>query len=232
MCRGKKNAPGVVYLCPLKNSLLYFMALHISNLNHCLSTRYASDVDDLHPTEPRWFAVRTSARHEKRASNELQRAGIECYVPLRERVYNYASKQTRRQLPLLTGYAFVRIRKAEETIVLRASSVSRFVKLGPCRRRVSQAEIDLLKTLSADRVLDWETVEEAFNFEEGTPVEIIKGPLVGVRGYYQHKKNKKTFVISLGSLHTCLSTCEVDPTFLVALDGQPLQLEESEGRRM
>lgn len=195
------------------------MALRISTLHHRLNSRPEAEGDDVHLTERRWFAVRTAARHEKKASHELQRAGIESYVPLRERVYRYASKQTTRQLPLLTGYVFVRIRKDEEGRVLRAHYVSRFVRLGPVRRRVTDAEIELLRTLSADRSLDWESVEEVFDFSAGTPVEIIRGPLVGVRGIYLRKKNKKTFVISFGALDACLSTCEIDPTFLVALDG-------------
>lgn len=203
------------------------MAIYISSLNHCLSSTDSSVTDDLHLREQRWFAVRTASRHEKKAGNELSKAGIECYVPLRERVYKYASKQVTRQLPLLTGYVFVRIRKEEELTVRRAHYVSRFVTLGPNRRQVTEAEIQLLRTLSADRDLNWDTVEDAFDFHEGTPVEIIKGPLVGIRGHYLRKKNKRTFIISLGSFGACLSTCEVDPTFLVALNGEKLTEDSS-----
>ena len=201
------------------------MALRISSFNHRLQNSIPDTDDDLHPRDRRWFAVRTAARHEKKASHELQRAGIESYVPLRERIYNYPSKQVTRQLPLLTGYVFVRIRKDEELAVLRSHYVSRFVTLGRQRHRVTDAELDLLPRLSADRTLDWETVDEAFAFEEGTPVEIIKGPLVGVRGYYVRKKNKKTFIVSLGSFGACLSTCEVDPTYLIALNGDAANQE-------
>lgn len=202
------------------------MALRISSLNHRLTTNRSDANDDLHVRDRRWFAVRTAARHEKRAAGELAKAGIECFVPLREKVYYYTSKQVTRQLPLLTGYAFVRIHKGEEATVVRATYVAGFVRIGHIRRQVTEEELGLLRTLSADRDLDWETVEEAFDFQQGTPVEIIKGPLVGIRGYYQSKKNKKTFVISLGGLGACLSTCEVDPTYLVTLSGEPLEGEE------
>jgi hypothetical protein len=96
--------------------------------------------------------------------------------------------------------------------------------------------MDLLRRLSTDRTLDWETVEDSFDFSEGTPVEIIKGPLAGVRGHYISKKNKKTFVIALGSLNACLATCEVDPRYLVALEGTTTQgsngSELLEGKKM
>ncbi len=195
------------------------MAIRISSLNHRLQPQKNAPTDDLHVRDRRWFAVRVSSKHEKKAVQELQRLGIEAWIPLREKVYHYPSKKVTRELPLIGGYIFVYIRKEEETAVRFAHYVSRFVSLGKARRQVTTAEIDLLRKLSTDRTLDWETVEDAFVFEEGTPVEIIKGPLVGIRGRYINKKNKKTFVIALGSLNTCLATCEVDPRYLVALEG-------------
>lgn len=173
----------------------------------------------MHVSERRWFAVRTAAKHEKKALSELRSLGVECYTPLREKTYNYTSKKVVRELPLLCGYVFVHIMRSEETTVRFANYVSRFVTLGRDRKMVTDSEMALLRKISTDRDLNWQTVEEVFDFTEGTPVEIIKGPLAGVRGIYLNKKNKKTFVIALGSLHACLSTCEVDPRYLVALDG-------------
>ena len=40
----------------------------------------------LHVTQARWFAVRTPFKKEKSAMAELKRRGIECYVPLVEKV--------------------------------------------------------------------------------------------------------------------------------------------------
>lgn len=173
----------------------------------------------MHVTERRWFAVRTAAKHEKMAVKELRALGVECYIPLREKTYNYASKKVVRELPLLSGYVFVNIRKSEANSVRFANFVSRFVTLGKIRKRVTEEEMNLLRKISTDRKLDWQTIEEVFDFTEGTPVEIIKGPLAGIRGIYQNKKSKKTFVIALGGLNACLSTCEIDPRYLVALDG-------------
>lgn len=195
------------------------MAIRISSLNHSLRPLKNAPADDMHVSERRWFAVRTAAKHEKKAVKELRSLGIECYIPLREKTYNYASKKVIRELPLLSGYVFVNVRSSEADTVRFSTFVSRFITLGRIRKRVTDQEIALLRKISTDRNLDWQTIEEVFDFTEGTPVEIIKGPLAGVRGIYLNKKNKKTFVIALGSLNACLSTCEVDPRYLVALDG-------------
>ena len=195
------------------------MPIRINQTTRPATAAATSYVDELHATEHRWFAVRTSSRHEKKALKELQRAGVEAYIPLRQKTVHYTSKTVSRELPLLTGYVFVRIVKSEELTILRAHYTAGFVKLGRERRRVTDAEIELLRRISSDRQLDWQSVEEAFDFREGTPVEILKGPLAGVRGYYLHKKSKKTFVISFGGLGACLATCEVDPRYLVAIEG-------------
>lgn len=195
------------------------MAIHVTGLKHRLPSRQRGSMDEMHVTEKRWFAVRTSSRHEKKAASELTRAGIECYVPLREKVCHYASKTVVRELPLLTGYVFVHICLAEEMTVTKAHYTSGFLRLGRERRRVTDEEIRVLKLLSTDRQLDWETIEESFDFSEGTPVEIITGPMAGVRGFYLHKKSKKTFVISLAGGGACLATFEVDPRMLAPIEG-------------
>lgn len=225
----------IIYLCDRFNLLLRLMALHFTSLNSKLRPRNDAFSDDLHLEERRWFAVRTAAKHEKKAVRELSRAGIEAWTPVREKVYNYTSKKVTRQLPLLVGYAFVKINQPEEITVRRAHYVARFVTVGKRRKCVTPTEIELLQKISTDRQLDWTTVDEAFDFAEGTPVEIIHGTLAGVKGIYLKKKNKKTFVIALSGLGACLSTCEIDPTALVALEGsaaQPVLEKVHEGKRM
>lgn len=199
------------------------MALRISSSKfNGFSAAAPRPGDDLDVLEPRWFAVRTSARHEKKAAGQLTKFGVECYVPLRERQYQYRSKQVTRQLPLVTGYVFVRIVRQQEQRIYETHYTRGYVRIGRRRIQITQAEIDLLAKLSTDRELEWETVEEAFAYEDGTPVEIIKGPLAGVKGHYVERKNKKTFIIALSGLGALLSTCEIDPLWLSPLHGEPL----------
>lgn len=195
------------------------MAIHITNLNTALRAR-SDRTGDLHVTERRWFAVRTAAKREKMAQRELDGMGIENYAPMREKVCVYTRKTVTRRLPLLSGYVFVRVTRSEAAHVRRAYYVSRFVCPDGTPRQVREEEIQLLRALSADRNLEWETIEDVLVYEAGQPVEIISGPLAGVRGHYVDKKNKKTLVISLGGIGACLATCEVDPTILAPLKGE------------
>ena len=69
--------------------------------------------------EPRWFAVYTTSRHEKRVAQHLALREIEYYLPLyrSERKWSDGSRVTL-ELPLFPGYLFVRIRRNERVRVL------------------------------------------------------------------------------------------------------------------
>ena len=191
-------------------------------------------LDDLHPEEPRWFAIRVGNRKEKVVVKHLQRDDIETFLPLRERPFNYKSKTGVRQIPLLGGYLFVKIVSREAVKVLQPPFVFGFVKLGRERRQIKQEEIDLLRRLSTDNSFEWVVEEKMATLQPGQLVEICRGPLSGVRGHYIDAKNKKTFVISLGGLDARLMTYEVSPQDIVPLEGdvQPEDAaQENKGKK-
>lgn len=175
--------------------------------------------DDLHPDEARWFAVRVGHRKEKVVAKLLDIEGVTYFLPLRERPFKYKSKTGVRQIPLLGGYIFVRIVASQQLQVQRLNFVFGFIKIGKERRQVTQAEIDLLRRLSIDNTIEWVVEEKLQELESGTVVEIARGPLAGVRGYYLHAKTKKKFIISFGGLDARLMTCEVSPEDIIPLPG-------------
>ena len=179
----------------------------------------SNPLDDLHAEEYRWFAIRVGNRKEKVVAKLLNRDGIETYLPLRDRPFNYKSKTGVRQIPLLGGYLFVRITRRESLQVLQPTYVFGFVKLGQERRQIKPAELDLLRKLSTDNSLEWVVEDKLETLQPGSLVEICRGPLAGVRGHYVDAKNKKTFIISFGGLDARLMTCEVSPKDVVPLDG-------------
>ncbi len=173
----------------------------------------------MHPDEARWFAVRVGHRKEKVVAKLLDIEGVTYFLPLRERPFKYKSKTGVRQIPLLGGYIFVRIVASQQLQVQRLNFVFGFIKIGKERRQVTQAEIDLLRRLSIDNTIEWVVEEKLQELESGTVVEIARGPLAGVRGYYLHAKTKKKFIISFGGLDARLMTCEVSPEDIIPLPG-------------
>ncbi len=187
--------------------------------------RTATVHDDLHPDQARWFAVRVGHRKEKVVAKLLDIEGVEYFLPLRERPFKYKSKTGVRQIPLLGGYIFVRIVAGQQLQVQRLSFVFGFIKIGKERRQVTQDEIDLLRRLSVDNTIKWVVEDKLQEMESGTVVEIARGPLAGVRGYYLHAKSKKKFIISFGGLDARLMTCEVSPEDVIPLQGMDVVQE-------
>lgn len=173
--------------------------------------------DDLDAVEPRWFAVKVGHRKEKVVAKQLAIAGVEYFLPLRDRPFKYKSKTGVRQIPLLGGYIFVRIVARDAIHVHRINHVFGFVKLGRERRCIKEPEIELLRRLSANDSLEWVVEEKLATLEPGTLVEICRGPLAGVRGHYVAAKSKKTFVITFDGLDARLMTCEVSPDDITPL---------------
>jgi transcription antitermination factor NusG len=68
---------------------------------------------------PRWFALYTASRHEKRVAQHLIQREIEFYLPLyrSERKWSDGSRVTL-DLPLFPGYLFIRIQRSERSLVL------------------------------------------------------------------------------------------------------------------
>jgi transcription antitermination factor NusG len=68
---------------------------------------------------PRWFALYTASRHEKRVAQHLIQREIEFYLPLYKstRKWSDGSRVTL-DLPLFPGYLFIRIERGERSRVL------------------------------------------------------------------------------------------------------------------
>ena len=64
-------------------------------------------INQLCDTEPRWFAVYTRYKREKLVLKELQRRGINAYLPLQTVTRYYTRKVKTVHLPLISCYIFV-----------------------------------------------------------------------------------------------------------------------------
>ncbi|MEG2340402.1 MAG: transcription termination/antitermination NusG family protein [Odoribacter sp.] len=55
-----------------------------------------------------WYALYTAPRCEKRVYAELQKRGIECFLPLQKRESQWSDRKKIIEEPLLKSYVFVR----------------------------------------------------------------------------------------------------------------------------
>src|SRR4030042_2560830 len=76
---------------------------------------------------PHWYALYTHSRAEKKVAEELERQGIEHYLPLYKTLRQWSDRKKKVELPLIRSYLFVKIREKKSYPVLQTPGVMRIV---------------------------------------------------------------------------------------------------------
>jgi transcription antitermination factor NusG len=105
------------------------------------------------------------------------------------------------QLPLFSGYCFVRFRRPDRLRVLKAVGVVGLVGPSGEPEPIPDCEIEAIRALTGSRL-----AYEPFPFlAEGMVVEVVRGPLMGVRGKLLRKDRELRVVLSVTSIRQSVS---------------------------
>src|SRR5688572_14023140 len=150
------------------------------------------DVPNLTDAPVSWFAVQTLSRHEKLVRDQLARRNVEHFLPMTRRINQWTDRRKEVEVPLFAGYCFVRLPWADRLTVLQSQGVIRFVG---CARPepIPDEEIESLRTLMDNSS---ELVCHPY-LKEGTLVEVISGPLQGVKGRLVREARCARLVLSV-----------------------------------
>lgn len=176
-------------------------------------TTYENHLDD---TEPKWFAVYTRYKREKIVCSDLNKKGIECYLPINRVVRRWARKVKKVELPLISCYVFVKITKKEYVSVLETENVVSFISFSRNLISIPNEEIDLLKRITGE-FGELEMIPNSEEIAEGDVVEIVRGNLTGLQGQLIEKESQKKFIVQLDHLGYQL-LMEVSPELLRRVD--------------
>jgi transcription antitermination factor NusG len=153
-----------------------------------------------------WYAIRTRSRHEKRVRDQLAgHPDIEVFLPLYERRSRWKDRIKKIAIPLFAGYCFARFRRPDRTRILKTVGVVGLVGAGGDPEPIPDYEIEAIRTLVGTRLS-----YEPFPFlVEGMPVEVIRGPLMGVRGRLLRRGRELRVVLSATLIRQSVSV-EID----------------------
>jgi transcription antitermination factor NusG len=150
----------------------------------------------------RWHLLHTKSRQEKLLADELQRMGIDHFLPLITQNRLYGKRKFKVELPLFPGYVFLR-GSIEDAYQASRTRVARIIEV------VDQAHLqwelaNLSMALSTDVSLD------PFPFlKKGLRVEVRSGPLRGLQGLIEHRLATDRLVLQIELLGRAMSL-EVD----------------------
>jgi transcription termination/antitermination protein NusG len=129
------------------------------------------------------------------------RPGIDVFLPLLERRSRWKDRVQRVHLPLFPGYCFVRFGRPDRLRVLKAVGVVGLVGPSGEPEPIPDSEIEAIRTLAGSRL-----PYEPFPFlAEGMGVEVIRGPLMGVRGRLLRKDRELRVVLSVTLIRQSVS---------------------------
>ncbi len=151
--------------------------------------------------EKNWYAAIVRPRSEKLVIKLLSQKGIECYVPLIERIRRYASRIRKTQIPLLPGYVFVHIQRNLVIRVIETDHVYKIITFEGKPAVISPAEIEFLRIVSGEEFQAEKTEE---NLELGDAVILMSGQLTGMKGRLVEKEGKERVRIELDTIGVAL----------------------------
>jgi transcription antitermination factor NusG len=133
-----------------------------------------------------WYALQTHSRHEKQVRDRLQAVGIEPLLPLGRQRRQWSDRKVWTTLPLFSGYCFANFALNTSLAVLQTPGVVRIV--GTVKPEpIPAEEIAMLQQVSS--------ASPSMEPCEGAWVEVIRGPLVGLRGQFIRRAAQQGLVI-------------------------------------
>ena len=154
---------------------------------------------------PAWYAIWTRSRHEQVVREQLERKGLEAFLPTITKWSRWKDRKKQIDWPLFPGYCFARFDGADRLPVLKCIGVVNIVSFDGDIVAIPEHEIDGIRRL----------VESDLQFDpcplirEGMMVEVTHGPLKGVVGRLVRKGAHARLILSVDLIGQAVSV-EVD----------------------
>jgi transcription antitermination factor NusG len=143
--------------------------------------------------------------------DQLEKQGIQPLLPTVKRLSQWKDRKKEIEVPLFSGYCFVRFSQQERLPVQKVSGVVEVVGSGNRPEPIPDVEIEALKTLMAS-VLPYDPHPY---LHEGMLVEVVRGPLQGVHGILLRKGKRHRLVIGIRLIQQAaaveIDVCDILP---------------------
>lgn len=157
-----------------------------------------------------WYAVRVRSNYEFTTAAILHGKGYDEFVPAYQIERQWSDRKRMMRMPLLPGYVLCRFDPQYRLPILQTPGVVHIVGFGKLPSPVDENEIDALQ-----RIVQAQVAAEPWPYlVVGDQVQIIRGPLVGLRGILLEFKKTCRLVVSVTLLQRSVAA-EIDGTWIV-----------------
>lgn len=154
------------------------------------------------PIGPLWYALRVRTKCEKIVDVCLGQRDVEHFLPLYKKQTQWSDRVRTSLVPLFPGYVFARFSRERLHRVCTIPDFMYILGRGSVPEPLEEEEIVAVKRLVADGadVGPWPFCTA------GQVVEVIRGPLIGLRGVYLRAKSESRLIVSLPLLQRSVAT--------------------------
>ena len=156
----------------------------------CSDSEFVVAASGVTSTDLHWYALSTRSRHEKMVRDRLAGIGVEPFLPLTRKLSQWSDRKVVTANPLFSGYCFARFSLNISHLILQTPGIVRIVG-SVMPEAIPDEELEVLKRLSESE----RSLEPHAYFTEGAWVEVVRGPLAGLRGQLLRKANHDCLVI-------------------------------------
>lgn len=122
--------------------------------------------------------------------DRLAGVGVEPFLPLTRKLSQWSDRKVWTASPLFSGYCFARFSLATSHVILQTPGIVRIVgSVSP--EAIPDEELEAIRRLSESE----RSLESHPYFVEGDWMEVVRGPLTGLRGQLLRKASHDCLVI-------------------------------------
>jgi transcription antitermination factor NusG len=163
--------------------------------------------------EPRWFAAYVTARHEKQVAIQLERRGIQYFLPVYRSVRRWKDRRKELELPLFPSYIFVNIAMKDRLQVQCVPSVLQFVSFHGMPAELPESDMENMRN-----GLSRAAVAEPHPFlKVGRRVRVHSGAMRGIEGILVRIKDTFRVVITIELIQRSVAMevdeADIEPIF-------------------
>jgi transcriptional antiterminator RfaH len=151
--------------------------------------------------EKKWYALYVKSRAEKKVSAELDKLGIEHYLPLQKILKQWSDRKKWVEEPLFRSYLFVHINPSDYYHVLNIYGAVKYVSFEGKAVAVPVHQIEAIKYYLNEK--DPER-EDEMEWEKGQDVEVISGSLTGLTGKLVEVKGKHKVYVEIEAVGSAI----------------------------
>ena len=155
---------------------------------------------------PRWYALHTKSRHEKKVDMQLKEKGVVSYLPLNTVYHRWSDRYQAVQAPLFSCYVFVFIALRDRLPVLQTAGAVNLISFNGVPAWIPEEQINAVKQILESKP----SVKVANPLVPGKKVRITRGPLKGLAGTFFAEKNNHRVVIAIDAIQQAIAV-EIDP---------------------